>query len=451
MKFCSVLRKSHHKSVPNQNSPEGEQGVSPPLEARSRRELGALGGRGRIRSPPVPHTWQDLLAHSAATSRLPGGNRELVWSQEHRWRAQTILECCKYLLSIPGNQASSLSVLLQNEGVNGLQLFPLIIFIWILGSWMCCFLHWSQFELQKTWSSPKGPWNGVAPCSQLWPQHSNLLSFLSSQLWVSYLPQTHTGIRKLLHLREWFFSAVLTQIRNEWNYSAELKSQEKRATNQNGTQNPPAAQHPPFIWCKDRMLLIPDRNCTSRSHTHISKNTEGNIKQNWRRKSARFCFKLTVEITRSIQISSSPCPKDKLNDATLLQGQIWKIYKSFVIIRPCKDLSQWGLWCWQKIILHLFLWHLSLSEEVQILVTSTLSSALSLLWRQSWDAERKKGKGDEEIKLEEETRKLFFSLSSTSAKKAKQKMHRKNQYKAVKTKPRWKRTQGEAGTPWHLF
>lgn len=227
---------------------------------------------------------------------------------------------------------------------------------------------------------------------------------------MSYLPQTHAGIKKLLHLREGFLSTVLTQIRNEWNYSAELKSQEKGAMNQNGTQNPPAAQHPPFIWCKDRMLLNPDRNCTSRSYTHISKNTEGNIKQNWRRQSARFCFKLTVEIKRSIQISSSPCPKDKLNDATLLQGQIWKIYKSFVIIWPCKDLSQWGLWCWQKIILHLFPWHLSLSEEVQILVTSTLSSALSLLWRQSWDADRKKGKGDEEIKPEAETGKLFFPI-----------------------------------------
>lgn len=104
---------------------------------------------------------------------------------------------------------------------------------------------------------------------------------------------------------------------------------------------------------KDRMLLIPDRNCTSSSHTHVSKNTEGNIKQNWRRQSARFYCKLTAEIQRSIQISSSPCPEDKLNDATLLQGQTWKIHKSFAII--CKDLSQWGLWCWQKIILHLFL------------------------------------------------------------------------------------------------
>lgn len=129
--------------------------------------------RGRIRSPAVPHTWQDLLVHSAATPRL-------VWSQEHQWwRAQTILECSKYLLSIPGNQASSLCALLQNEGVNGLQLLPLIIFIWILGPWMCCFLHWSQFELQKARSTApqKGHGEGSVPPA-LTPAHKPALSFI---------------------------------------------------------------------------------------------------------------------------------------------------------------------------------------------------------------------------------------------------------------------------------
>lgn len=148
----------------------------------------------------------------------------------------------------------------------------------------------------------KGHGKGSARAPSSAPAHKPALVFILAALSAlsAINPQSsHTGIRELPCLREWFLSSAITQIRIEWNYSAELKSQEERAVNQNGAQNPPAAQQPPFICCKDKMLLIPDRNCTSRSHTRTSKNTEGNINQNWRRQSARFYFKLTVEIKRS--------------------------------------------------------------------------------------------------------------------------------------------------------
>lgn len=195
---------------------------------------------------------------------------------------------------------------------------------------------------------------------------------------MSYLIQTHTGIKKLLHLREWFLSPVFTQIWNERNYWVELKSQKKRAMNQ-----PSCSRASPCYLL--RMLLIPGRNGTSKGHTHISKNTEGNVKQIGGEHQQDFVSKLHLRSKGQFRFPALPVLRIKLKDATLLQGQIWKIYKSFVTIWPCKDLSQWGLWCWQKIILHLFPCHLSLAEEVQILVTSTLSSALSLLWRQSWE------------------------------------------------------------------
>lgn len=38
------------------------------------------------------------------------------------------------------------------------------------------------------------------------------------------LPWNHTGITKLLYLRKYFLSTVFRQIRNEWNYSGQLKS-----------------------------------------------------------------------------------------------------------------------------------------------------------------------------------------------------------------------------------
>lgn len=49
-------------------------GSGVPCTSRKAEQEGAVttvGRRSRIRSPKLPHTWQDLLAHSAATSRLP--------------------------------------------------------------------------------------------------------------------------------------------------------------------------------------------------------------------------------------------------------------------------------------------------------------------------------------------------------------------------------------------